>query len=406
MKMNYKQATEWLFVQLPAFQKIGNSAYRADLGNIRMLMESIGNPQNEYPTIHIAGTNGKGSNCHILASVLAESGYRTGLYTSPHLKDFRERIRVNGQVCSEEFVTNFINDNKTFIQSLDASFFEVTTAMAFEYFKQTKVDVAVIETGLGGRLDSTNIINPVLSVITNIGLDHTQILGDTMEKIASEKAGIIKPGVPVVIGESAPETCLVFVKKANETNSEIIFAEEKEFSDLESDLKGIYQQKNKRTALTAIDQLKKLGFEIPERSVTAGLKNVIGNTGLRGRWEVLNKKPLIVADTAHNSHGLAEIQRQLANLEYKKLHLVLGFVNDKDVASLLGFFPGDANYYFCQPNVERRFPIEKFKEIASENLEAEYFQTVHSALNAAKSKASTDDIIYVGGSTYVVAEVL
>lgn len=405
-EMNYKEAVEWLFVQLPVFQHSGSSAYRADIGNITELCDRLGNPQENYKTVHVAGTNGKGSSCHMMASILQQSGYKTGLYTSPHLKDFRERIRVNGQLCSEEFVTDFVNLNFEFIKSLNASFFEVTTAMAFEYFSRSKVDVAVIETGLGGRLDSTNIIRPVLSVITNIGLDHTAILGDTLAKIAFEKAGIIKKGIPAVIGETTDDTCPVFVKKSKETHSELIFAEELNYPEYESDLKGIYQSKNKRAVLAAVDQLRKLGFEISEDSVRKGLLNVVSNTGLRGRWEILNQKPLTVADTAHNPHGLAEIKKQIESVNYKKLHLVLGFVSDKDVKSILNFFPKDAVYYFCQPNVSRKFKIEELQKIIPKKLNANYYKSVKEALDAARSNSAKDDLIYIGGSTYVVAEIL
>lgn len=404
--MNYKEAVEWLFLQLPVFQHSGSSAYRADIGNITELCDRLGNPQENYKTIHVAGTNGKGSSCHMIASILQQAGYKTGLYTSPHLKDFRERIRVNGQLCSEEFVTDFVNRNFEFIKSLNASFFEVTTAMAFEYFSRSKVDVAVIETGLGGRLDSTNIIRPVLSVITNIGLDHTAILGDTLTKIAFEKAGIIKKGIPAVIGETTDETRPVFIKKSKETQSELIFAEELNYPEYESDLKGIYQSKNKRTVLAAVDQLRKSGFEISEDSVKKGLLNVVSNTGLRGRWEILNQKPLTVADTAHNPHGLAEIKKQLKSVNYKKLHLVLGFVSDKDVKSILKFFPKDAVYYFCQPDLSRKFKIEELQKIIPKNLNSNYYKSVKEAFDAAKSHSAEDDLIYIGGSTYVVAEIL
>lgn len=404
--MNYKESVEWLFVQLPVFQHLGNSAYRPDIGNITELCSVLGNPQNDYKTIHIAGTNGKGSTCHFLASVLQQAGYKVGLFTSPHLKDFRERIRVDGKMCDKDFVTDFVNRNFKFIKSLNASFFEVTTTMSFEFFKQQKVDIAIIETGLGGRLDSTNIIYPILSIITNIGLDHTAILGNTLEKIAFEKAGIIKKNIPVVIGESTDKTRPVFIDKAKETNSKIIFAEEEKFPDHETDLKGIYQQKNKRTVLTAIEQLRKLNFDISENAVIEGFKNVVKNTGLRGRWEVLNQKPLIVADTAHNPHGLAEIKKQLELIDYRNLYLVLGFVSDKDVMSILNFFPKDANYYFCQPNVSRKFPIEKLKEIIPKSLNAKFFNSVESAFEATVSVALLNDFIYVGGSTYVIAEVI
>ncbi len=404
--MNYKQTLDWLYSKLPMFQRTGVSAYKKDLGNIRALMEHLGNPHEKFKSVHVAGTNGKGSTCHMLASVFQESGYKTGLTTSPHLKDFRERIRVNGKICPEEFVIDFIEKHGEFIETLHASFFEVSIAMAFTYFAEERVDIAIIETGLGGRLDSTNIILPELSVITNIGLDHTGILGETLSEIATEKAGIIKPGVPVVIGESSDEIQLVFVQKAKEAESDIFFAEEFEFPDHDSDLKGIYQQKNIRTVLTAIEILQKRGFEFPLKAIASGLKNVILNTGLRGRWEILQENPTVVADTAHNPHGLAEIQKQLAKTNYENLHLVLGFVNDKDVKSILDFFPKNARYYFCEPDVPRKLELEELKKIIPENLKAEFISDPKKALKKANEQAKNGDLIYVGGSTFVVAEVI
>lgn len=404
--MNYNQTVSWLYQKLPMFQRTGVSAYKKDLGNIRALMEHLGNPHEKFKSIHVAGTNGKGSTTHMLASIFQESGYKTGLTTSPHLKDFRERIRLNGKICSEEFVIDFVEKNAAFIESLQASFFEVSIAMAFTYFAQEKVDIAIVETGLGGRLDSTNIIMPELSIITNIGLDHTGILGETLSEIASEKAGIIKPNVPVIIGESSTEIQAVFIQKAVDTNSKIHFAEEFIFPNYDSDLKGIYQEKNKRTVLTAIEMLNKQGFEISQNAIQSGLKNVISNTGLRGRWEILQENPTIIADTAHNPHGLAEIQKQLSQTNYENLHLVLGFVNDKDVLSILEFFPKDAQYYFCQPDVPRKLELGELKKMIPQNLTAEFIPDVRQALEKAKSKAGKSDLIYVGGSTFVVAEII
>ncbi|MBA5628906.1 bifunctional folylpolyglutamate synthase/dihydrofolate synthase [Moheibacter lacus] len=404
--MNYNQTVSWLYQKLPMFQRTGVSAYKKDLGNIRALMEHLGNPHEKFKSIHVAGTNGKGSTTHMLASIFQESGYKTGLTTSPHLKDFRERIRLNGKVCSEEFVIDFVEKNAAFIESLQASFFEVSIAMAFTYYAQEKVDIAIVETGLGGRLDSTNIIRPELSIITNIGLDHTGILGETLSEIASEKAGIIKPNVPVIIGESSTEIQAVYIQKAVETNSKIHFAEEFIFPNYDSDLKGIYQEKNKRTVLTAIEMLNKQGFEISQNAIQSGLKNVISNTGLRGRWEILQENPTIIADTAHNPHGLAEIQKQLSQTNYENLHLVLGFVNDKDVLSILEFFPKDAQYYFCQPDVPRKLELVELKKMIPQNLKAEFIPDVRQALEKAKSKAGKSDLIYVGGSTFVVAEII
>ena len=404
--MNYQQTLEWLYEKLPMFQRAGASAYKENLNNIKFLTAQLGNPQKKYPAIHIAGTNGKGSTSHMLASVLQEAGYKTGLTTSPHLKDFRERIRVNGMMCSKGFVIDFVEKNKNLIESVEASFFEVSIAMAFEYFAQEKVDIAVIETGLGGRLDSTNIIHPVLSVITNIGLEHTQFLGNTLAAIAGEKAGIIKKNTPVVIGETEDETRPVFLQKVKAAHSEIIFAEEKTFGYYESDLKGFYQEKNRRTALSAIEVLQQKGFKITEEHIRAGLKDVVKNTWLRGRWEILQQNPLVIADTAHNVHGLKEAIKQIHATPHKQLHLVLGFVNDKDVKSILKLFPQDAYFYFSAPDIPRKLPIEELKSIIPPEINATFFGSVRDALEKAKTNAGQQDLIYVGGSTFVVAEVL
>lgn len=406
MSKNYQQTLIWLQEKLPMFQRVGKSAYKGDLTNILSLTSHLNNPQNNYPSIHIAGTNGKGSTSHMLASILQEAGYKTGLTTSPHLKDFRERIRVNGRMCSEEFVIDFVEKNAEKIESLDASFFEVSIAMAFDYFAKENVDIAVIETGLGGRLDSTNIITPVLSVITNIGLDHMQFLGETLGEIAGEKAGIIKPNVPVVIGESTKETKEVFLRKSQECNSEIIFAEEKIYKEYDSDLKGIYQIKNRRTVLSSIELLRKAGYEISEENIRIGLENVIKNTGLRGRWDVLQENPLVVADSAHNVHGLTEVIKQISETPHQKLHLVLGFVNDKDVGSILKLFPKNAIYYFSAPDVPRKLPLEELKKIVSAELNSSFFNSIPETLIQAKINAAPNDFIYIGGSTFVVAEVI
>ena len=403
----YQETIDWLFSNLPMFQRIGASAFKKDLTNITELCEYLGNPQNKFKSIHVAGTNGKGSTSHMLASILQEAGYKTGLTTSPHLKDFRERMRINGVMCEENFVVDFVNKHEKKIIEQQASFFEIAIAMSFEYFAQQKVDIAVIETGLGGRLDSTNIIKPELAVITNIGLEHTQFLGDTLEKIAFEKGGIIKVNTPVVIGETTTETKVVFTEIAKERNAEIIFAEDKFFQDLTSDLKGSYQVKNRRTVLTVIEQIQKQGWKISEDNIKAGLLNVVKNTNLRGRWDVLNQNPLIVADTAHNPHGLLEIANQINEQPYNQLHLVLGFVNDKDVAQSLSFFPKMATYYFCEPDVPRKLPIDELRSLVPKELkDIHYFDSVEKALKAAKEEASENDMIYIGGSTFVVAEAL
>lgn len=403
----YQETIDWLFSNLPMFQRIGASAMKADLTNITELCEYLGNPQTKFKTIHIAGTNGKGSTSHMLASILHEAGYKVGLTTSPHLKDFRERIRINGAMCEEEFVVKFVHQHEEKIIAQGASFFEIAIAMAFEYFAQQQVDIAVIETGLGGRLDSTNIILPELSIITNIALEHTQFLGDTLEKIAFEKGGIIKPNTPIVIGETIQETKKVFADLALERNSEILFAEEKFYQDLPSDLIGSYQVKNRRTVLTAIEQLQNQHWTISEENISNGLLNVVKNTNLRGRWDVLGQHPLIVADTAHNPHGLLEIAKQINEQPYKKLHLVLGFVNDKDVKESLSFFPKMATYYFCEPNVPRKLPIDELRNMVPKELkDIHYFDSVEKALKAAKEAATENDFIYIGGSTFVVAEVI
>lgn len=402
--MDYQQTLDWLYSKLPMFQRVGSQAYKVDLTNIQFLTNTLGNPQNKYPKVHVAGTNGKGSTSHMLASILQEAGYKVGLTTSPHLKDFRERIRVNGQMCSQQFVIDFIQKNKSTIESLSASFFEVSIAMAFEYFALENVDIAIVETGLGGRLDSTNIIHPILSIITNIGLDHTAILGNSIQEIAQEKAGIIKPQTPIIIGESLPETQQIFIDNANKMNAQIIFAEKVHFTDLESDLKGNYQFKNKRTVSVAIQKLQDLGWNISEDSIKIGFLNVKLNTGFRGRWEVLGKSPLIVADTAHNAHGLSQVIQQIEQLSFEKIHLVLGFVNDKDVESIIDFFPKGGIYYFTQPDVPRKLTLDKIKEIVSPSLDAHYFDSVNEAIKAAKINASPRDFIYIGGSTFIVAE--
>lgn len=403
----YQETINWLFTNLPMFQRVGASAMKADLTNITALCEYLGNPQKKFKSVHIAGTNGKGSTSHMLASIFQEAGYNVGLTTSPHLKDFRERIRVNGVMVDEDFVIDFVEKHEEKNIQQKASFFEIAIAMAFEYFAQQKVDIAIIETGLGGRLDSTNIILPELSVITNIGLDHTQFLGDTLDKIALEKAGIIKPNTAVVIGETTTETKSVFEQISKERNADVVFAEDKHFQDLPSDLKGSYQIKNKRTVLTAIEQLQKQNWNISGENISNGLLNVVKNTSLRGRWDVLGHDPLIVADTAHNPHGLVEVSKQINEQVYNQLHLVLGFVNDKDVLSILKFFPKKATYYFCQPDVPRQYTIDELYKIIPEEIkDKHFFDTVDKALLAAKKNASENDMIYIGGSTFVVAEVI
>jgi dihydrofolate synthase / folylpolyglutamate synthase len=403
----YAQTVEWMFQQLPMYQKVGKVAFKKDLTNILKFSNHLNNPEEKFKSIHVAGTNGKGSTSHMLASVLQEAGYKVGLYTSPHLKDFRERIKVNGLEVPEEFVVRFIEDNRGFLEASQLSFFEMTVGMAFEYFSIENVDIAVIEVGLGGRLDSTNIISPELSVITNIGLDHIQILGNSLEQIATEKAGIIKPNISVVIGETLPETKRVFQRTADENNSKIIFAEENPSGQYESDLTGAYQSKNIQTVVTSLEELNKLGWNISQVNITAGLKNVKQNTGLRGRWDVLQESPKVICDTAHNAEGIKYTMQQLINEKFRCLHIVLGVVNDKDLNSIFPLFPKNATYYFCKPNVERGMPVDKLRiEGCKYSLEGGSYNSVSEAYQNAVQNASEDDVIYVGGSTFTVAEII
>ncbi|WP_179354478.1 bifunctional folylpolyglutamate synthase/dihydrofolate synthase [Winogradskyella vidalii] len=405
--MNYQDTVNWMFQQLPMYQNKGNSAFKKDLANTLTLAKHLNHPEGEFKTIHVAGTNGKGSTSHMLASVLQEAGYNVGLYTSPHLKDFRERIRYNGEVISESFVIDFINRNKTFFETNQLSFFEMTVGMAFDYFAKKKVDIAVVEVGLGGRLDSTNIITPELAVITNIGIDHTQFLGDTLQKIATEKAGIIKPNIPVVIGETHPETEQVFKDKAEATQSKIYFADQIIAEDLESDLKGAYQVHNKKTVLQSIAILKEQGFKISDKAISTGFLNVVPNTGLLGRWQVLGNEPKIVCDTAHNKEGLYYVMQQLQSQTFNTLHMVFGVVNDKDLSAIIPLLPQDATYYFCKPNVQRGLEAGLLQDYFKKNkLFGNSYKSVLEALTCAKSKAKKDDLIYVGGSTFVVAEII
>lgn len=405
--MNYQDTVNWMFQQLPMYQNKGNSAFKKDLVNTINLSHHLGNPHKKFKTIHVGGTNGKGSTSHMLASVLQEAGYNVGLYTSPHLKDFRERIRINGKVVSKQFVIAFIRRNRAFLEANNLSFFEMTVGMAFDYFAKQKVDIAVIEVGLGGRLDSTNIITPELSIITNIGFDHMQFLGNTLFEIAGEKAGIIKRNIPIVIGETHPETESVFRKKATETNSKLYFADQLITEVVDSDLKGFYQIHNKKAVLQSIELLKRAGFKIPKSKVKAGLLNVVKNTGLKGRWQILGIKPTIVCDTAHNKEGLTYVIEQINTEKFKQIHIVFGVVNDKDLNSILPILPENAMYYFCKPNVQRGLDAELLRAaFAKKNLIGRAYGSVQEALNTAKSNAKKEDLIYVGGSTFVVAEII
>ncbi len=406
--MNYLETINWLFHQLPMYQTQGASAFKKDLTNTIALARHLGNPETGLTCIHVAGTNGKGSTSHLLASVFQEAGYKVGLYTSPHLKDFRERIKINGSDISEQFIVDFVAQHKSFFEEHHLSFFEMTVGLAFEYFKKEKTDINIIEVGMGGRLDSTNIVTPEVSVITNIGLDHTQFLGTTLEAIAYEKAGITKPNVPVVIGEYTSETKKVFENKAKETQSEIYFASDLVNETPKTTLLGDYQIHNKKTVvqtLHVIQSQKK--FTISEKNIKNGFLNVIQNTGLQGRWQQINKHPKVICDTAHNSHGLKIVLNQIQNEQFDDLHIVLGVVNDKDLGEILPLFPKKAKYYFCKPTIPRGLDAEILRQKAKEfQLNGKVFNSVSNAYQAALKNATATDFIYIGGSTFVVAEIL
>jgi dihydrofolate synthase/folylpolyglutamate synthase len=405
--MTYQDTVSWMFKQLPMFQNQGKAAYKSDLTNTVLLVNHLKNPQHHFNSIHVAGTNGKGSTSHMLASIFQEAGYKVGLYTSPHLKDFRERIKINGKDLSKQFVIGFIKKNKTFFESNQLSFFEMTVGMAFDYFAKQKVDIAIIEVGMGGRLDSTNIITPLVSVITNIGLDHMQFLGNSIEAIAHEKGGIIKSRIPVVIGETHEKTEKIFKAIAKKNDSDISFADVSVKELYVSDLKGNYQKHNIKTVIQSLIKLPKNKFKITQKHIKAGLQNVVKNTGLRGRWETLQIQPKIICDTAHNKEGIAYAMEQLMEEDYQKLHIVFGVVNDKDVNSILPVMPKQATYYFCKPTIERGLDAEKLKTLfISEGFLGQAFSSVNEAFNKAKQLATRDDLIYVGGSTFVVAEII
>lgn len=402
--MTYKETLNWMFSQLPMYQREGKTAFKKDVSNTIAFSKELDFPEKKFKSIHVGGTNGKGSTSHMLASILQEAGYKVGLYTSPHLKNFTERIRINGKEISEKKVTTFINRHKDFLEKQKLSFFEMTVGLAFDYFANEHVDIAVIEVGLGGRLDSTNIINPELSVITNIGLDHTEMLGNTLPKIAFEKAGIIKKNTTVVIGERQQEVQKVFATKAQETFSEIFYASDV-FETYKTDLLGDYQQKNSKTAAVAIAHLH--GFKVSQDQIKRGLLNVVKNTNLKGRWQVLQEKPKVICDTAHNKEGLQIVFKQLKKEKFKKLHIVLGVVSDKKIEVIFPLFPKDAVYYFCKPNIPRGLSEEVLQEKATHfGLQGKKFSSVENAYKKALYNANQEDIIYVGGSTFVVAEII
>jgi len=406
--MNYKETLDWMFNKLPLYQMQGASAYRKDITNTVLLANHLGNPENHLKCIHVAGTNGKGSTSHLLASVLQEAGYKVGLYTSPHLKDYRERITINGKPISKKYVCDFINKNKSFFEANELSFFEMSVGLAFEYFVNEKTDINIIEVGMGGRLDSTNIIIPLISVITNIGLDHTQFLGTTLEAIAFEKAGIIKSNIPVVIGEYVAATRAVFLDKAAATSSEIYFASDLVQEDYPSALLGDYQIHNKKTVLQTIKVLQeKQLLTISNNDIKKGFLNVIKNTNLQGRWQQLGENPKVICDTAHNAHGLSIVLNQLKKEQFEQLHIVLGVVNDKDLDEILPLFPKNAIYYFCKPNIPRGLDAAILSIKATEfNLVGEIYNSVSNAYQSAIKNASPKDLIYIGGSTFVVSEIL
>ena len=461
--MTYSETIRYLYSQLPLFTRDGPSAYKADLTNTIELCRRLANPQDKFKSVHVAGTNGKGSTSHMLAAILQVAGYKTGLYTSPHLKDFRERIRINGQMISKREVIDFVAAHRHDFNEIKPSFFEMTVALAFDIFSREKVDIAIIEVGLGGRLDSTNIITPLLSVITNIGWDHMNMLGNTLQLIAGEKAGIIKPGVPVIIGEYQPEVADIFIDKASHETTTLTFASElfkvsdqrseiggqrsevrgwrsevggqrsevrdqrlgvraEEFleiqivptqdsrlktQDLRLDLPGVYQLKNVKTVLAAVNELRRQGFIITDEHIKTALRQVKTLTGLHGRWEMINKSPLTMCDTGHNPEGIREVLKNISAVPYTQLHFVLGVVNDKDISQILSMLPKDAVYYFCKPDIPRGLEAESLKQKAeSAGLHGDVYPSVKAALESAQNKAGENDLVFIGGSTFVVAEVV
>ena len=406
--MNYQETLNWMFNQLPMYQHVGASAYKKDLTNTILLANYLGNPEKKLKAIHVAGTNGKGSTSSMIASVLQEAGYTVGLYTSPHLKDFRERIKINGQEIEENFVVDFINTHKLFFEENSLSFFEMTVGLAFDYFVKKEIDIAIIEVGMGGRLDSTNIITPLISVITNIGLDHTQFLGNTLKEIAGEKAGIIKLKVSVIIGEYTSETKLVFLDRANQCQSEIYFASDLIEEIYPCELLGDYQMSNTKTVMQTFIVLEsQKEFIVSKQNIKDGLMNVVTNTGLLGRWQQIKTQPKVICDTAHNSHGLKIVLHQIQNEKWEQLYIVLGMVNDKDLNEILPLFPKEATYFFCKPSVPRGLDLAILKQKALEfNLKGNTYNSVSEAYQSALKEASHNDFIYIGGSTFVVAEIV
>ncbi|MCR9249491.1 MAG: bifunctional folylpolyglutamate synthase/dihydrofolate synthase [bacterium] len=421
--ISYQQTLDFLFTQLPMYQRQGASAYKKDLSNTIALCEALGNPQHGFKSVHLAGTNGKGTTAHTIASVLQEAGFKTALHTSPHLKDFRERIKINGEMVSEEFVVDFVESNQDVIKELEPSFFEITVVMAFEYFKQQEVDIAIIETGMGGRLDSTNVINPLVSAITAIGLDHMKFLGNDLVSIASEKAGIVKKETPVVLYDfKKSEVKEVFLEKAKKTNSFVndlsesyqiikeentisLASEHIDLTNINPAIKGDYYLSNLPVALEVIHELRNQGFNVDENCIKQGIQNVVTNTGLKGRWQILQNNPYVFADVGHNADGIKVILNQLSNMSYLDLHIVWGSVNDKDINEIFDLLPSDAFYYFCESNIPRALPLSDLLEIGKQRkLQYQGIKDVNEALKEARAKANPQDVIWVGGSTFVVAE--
>ena len=430
--MTYSETLAYLFEQLPMFHRIGPAAYKANLDNTLAIMELLDHPEQDFRCVHIAGTNGKGSTSHMLAAILQQSGYKTGLYTSPHLRDFRERIRVNGKMIEKSEVVKFVKRHRKGFENIQPSFFEWTVGLAFDHFSRKNVDIAVIETGLGGRLDSTNVVTPLVSVITNVQWDHMNLLGNTLSKIAQEKAGIIKPRIPVVIGETQKETAPVFRKSAASRKSEIYFADkiykailsgdepapgtldvnvkrngEPYLNDLKTDLGGWYQLKNISAVLQTAELLQDHGFELNRKNIRKALGSVKKLTGLAGRWQILGKSPLVIADTGHNVDGINEVLQQLLTIKYRKLHIVLGMVSDKDIGGFLKIMPRNATYYFCAPDIPRGLDADTLRNQAIKTgLKGKSFKSVRKALNSAEDAAGKNDVIFIGGSTFVVAEII
>ena len=428
--MDYQEVLDYLYSSLPMYHRVGASAYKTDITNTKKLMDAIDHPERKFKSIHVAGTNGKGSVSHFLASILRNAGYKVGLYTSPHLVDFRERIRINGEMIPEEYVTKFIIEHKPLFMEIEPSFFEMTVALAFNYFAEQQVDIAVVEVGMGGRLDSTNIITPELSIITNIGFDHTQYLGVTLPAIAKEKAGIIKRSLPVVIGETQPETQNIFIDKAKEMRSPIYFADKtytaeetqvsttnylyasivknnEYFTEVKSPMSGKYQLKNLVTVAQSVDILRNIGYKITETAFKVGIESVILDTGLRGRWEIMSNRPTIVCETAHNEDGIRYLLEKIKSLEHRHLHIIYGCVNDKDYGKILEMLPKNAKYYFCKPSVPRGLDVnELYTSATAIGLQGNKYNNISEAITSAKKAASKTDLIIITGSIFLVADAL